>query len=391
MKWMVEEGRLGDDQKDIIKEANKAAGEPIWIQGYAGSGKSVVLLHVMSEYLIRNKTANVAVVVFTKALVDLIRTGLNQIPAISDRHIPVFTIYQMDRNLTNQNTYDAIFCDEVQDLPIELIKKMKAGCKQLIIAGDSAQSIYSSVPGWGTPTASSSLVISEIKPIVKKSTTIYRLTSNVIGLIKKVFPDIANGRTLIGQENPDIRLFKFTPREKDKDEVAFTWDEFDMANTTRPEEINAILIFRRAKILEYCQRVLEYLGKPQWEIQRNTYNKIDFNSLNNHLNNHGIPLMYVGSGFGSLATADEQNKIVIMTYHSVKGLDFDAICLPYLSEDIGFTDNVKALMLVALSRAKRDLLITYTDNMYTGFQSFLDGIPLMDPPNESSNTDELKF
>ena len=143
MRWMIEEARLGDEQKEIIEIAGTAQGKPIWIQGHAGSGKSVVLLHAVRDYLIRNPNANVAIVVFTWSLVDMVKTGLNQIPSLAGKYIPVLTIYQLDNRLNAGNSYDVIFCDEVQDLPIELIDKMKNNSNQLIIAGDAAQSIYS--------------------------------------------------------------------------------------------------------------------------------------------------------------------------------------------------------------------------------------------------------
>ena len=82
MKWMIEEAKLGPEQREIIDDLGKSNGKPIWIQGHAGSGKSVVLLHSLSDFLIRNKSANVVVVVFTWALVDLIQTGLKQIPVL---------------------------------------------------------------------------------------------------------------------------------------------------------------------------------------------------------------------------------------------------------------------------------------------------------------------
>jgi superfamily I DNA and RNA helicase len=80
MKWMVTEDKLGADQKDVINEIGKGINQPIWIKGHAGSGKSVLLLHALSDYLAKHLEANVCVVVFTNALVDLLQTGLEQIP-----------------------------------------------------------------------------------------------------------------------------------------------------------------------------------------------------------------------------------------------------------------------------------------------------------------------
>ena len=142
MKWMIPEDKLGKDQLDVIDDIGKISNQPIWIQGYAGSGKSVLLLHALKDYLARNPNANVCVAVFTWSLVDLLSTGLKQIPYLRDKTIPVFTIYQLKRRLDTGARYHAIFCDEVQDLPIEVITLLKQSCDHLIISGDAAQAYH---------------------------------------------------------------------------------------------------------------------------------------------------------------------------------------------------------------------------------------------------------
>ena len=58
--------------------------------------------------------------------------------------------------------FDAIFCDEVQDLPISFIVSIRAACKHLIIAGDAAQTIYSEVPQFKLPPTTLDQIKSEI-------------------------------------------------------------------------------------------------------------------------------------------------------------------------------------------------------------------------------------
>lgn len=370
---MIEEAKLGKNQRDIIEEIGKTSGRPVWIQGHAGSGKSVVLLHALSDYLIRNKEANVVVVVFTKALVDLIKLGIKQIPALKKRHVPVFTIYQLDKKIESGDRYDAIFCDEVQDLPMVFIEKMKNSCTQLVIAGDASQSIYGHLKKWKSKPALSEEIMLGISPIQKKSSTIYRLTKSVIAVLKNVFSDLVNDKTYSGKEDSQIRLFQ-SNTDNAIEETTFSWDELEMINRIRPEEVAAILIFEKKHIIFYCQQVLKHKNKEYWNEKKVTQwekEKYDFDDLNKHLTKNGIPLMFVGNGKGSLEEVDEKNKIIIMTYHSAKGLDFDTVCLPYLSVDLDKTDNEDALILVALSRAKRDLIITYTQYMYNGFKKFL--------------------
>jgi superfamily I DNA/RNA helicase len=63
-----------------------------------------------------------------------------------------------------------------------------------------------------------------------------------------------------------------------------------------------------------------------------------------------------------------------MTYHSSKGLDYDAVFLPKIDSGILAASNPDALALVALSRSKRDLIITFTDEMSYTFKKFLKNV-----------------
>ena len=76
MKWMISEDKLGSDQVEVIDEIGKISNKPIWIKGHAGSGKSVLLLHALADYVVKKPRARVCVVVFTKSLVDLLEIGL---------------------------------------------------------------------------------------------------------------------------------------------------------------------------------------------------------------------------------------------------------------------------------------------------------------------------
>ena len=145
-------------------------------------------------------------------------------------------------------------------------------------------------------------------------------------------------------------------------------------------------------IIKYVDTVLALEGKQKWS--NGTYpeydvNSFNFTTMNNHLHNQGVPLMYVGSKHGSLEKADSQNKIVLMTYHSSKGLDFDAVALPNIQTDLGAAVNENALILVALSRAKRDLLITYTNKMYSGYGRFLLNTKVKEINDLGTDNDEI--
>lgn len=389
MKWMVEEARLGPEQREIIDELHDANGTAVWIQGHAGSGKSIVLLHALTDYVIRNPKAKVVVVVFTHALIDLLSSGLRQIPALRNNTIPVITIYDVNGRLFKKETFDAIFCDEIQDIPTILLERMQAGCNQLIIAGDAAQSIYTSVPQFNDKPATKEEIIARLNPEVKTTTTIYRLTRTIIKVLQNVYNDLFADMVHVGREDSEIRLWKADSYQQ---EIDFSWNEVKQINIDRPSEVNAVLFFMKKDIIKYVDTVLALEGKKRWS--NGTYPEYDVNSfnfatMNNHLHNQGVPLMYVGSKHGSLEDADSQNKIVIMTYHSSKGLDFDAVALPNIQVDLSAAGNENALILVALSRAKRDLLITYTNNMYSGYGRFLVNSKVREINDLGTDDDEI--
>lgn len=385
MKWMITEDKLGADQVEVIDEIGKITNKPIWIKGHAGSGKSVLLLHSLADYLVKNPTANVCVVVFTRALVDLLKTGLEQIPKLNGKTIPVLTIYQLKWRITTKGTkYDAIFCDEVQDLPIEFIGLMKTYCNNLIIAGDAEQSIYNSVPVWNQKPATPKEIQDTIIPIEKKLGVIYRLTASVLKVLKNVFPSMLNDMPNIEKVDVDIKLFEAPSKSE---EISFCWKQIKQDKINRPSEMNTILLWGRNSIIEFTNQILIIEGKSQWIRVNTNEDEPHWGSLNEHLKINNIPLMYVGNGYGSLIEGAKNNLTIIMTYHSSKGLDFDQVYLPLVGDAMYINSNFDSLLLVALSRSKSGLFISYTGKLYQHLQKFLTGIT----PKQLASSDSTEI
>lgn len=124
----------------------------------------------------------------------------------------------------------------------------------------------------------------------------------------------------------------------------------------------------------------------KWNIVLNIYRKNDYGKLNDHLKANNIPLMYIGQGYGSLENADRNNKIILMTYHSSKGLDFDHVFLPMLGNPIRLPEEkAETLCFVALSRSKYNLMISYTGVLYAPMQKFTKGKTPIDINSDAQN------
>ncbi len=197
------------------------------------------------------------------------------------------------------------------------------------------------------------------------------MTRSVVRLLSKVYDSLLQGRQNTERNDVEIKVCK---SGSIVNEIAYVWKEAFKINNYRADEIVAVLLPEIDKIISFTNHVLRLNNKPEWQAVYNRYNKPDYESMNTHLAKNGIPLMYVGQGYGSLSEADRANKIILMTYNSSKGLDFDHVFLPMLDDSIWIPDNVaKTLLFVALSRSKYNLVVSFTGRPYSYLKPFIEG------------------
>ena len=139
MDWMVPLRRLDEAQQDVLRQCANVSKKPKWVEGFAGSGKTVLLVHAAQNYLQKNPDQKVCIVVFTHALKDLISSGIA--PDFRTA-IPVMTYLHFVNN--DKNHYDLVVVDEVQDVPGNILKAIFKKTNSLLVGGDDAQSIYES-------------------------------------------------------------------------------------------------------------------------------------------------------------------------------------------------------------------------------------------------------
>src|SRR5690606_22307837 len=178
MAWMIREDQLDPDQREFINVESKKSGN-IWVKGFAGSGKSVLLIHSLKNIIKKEPNAKVAVVVYTHSLIDMFKTGMQELSLPNS--IPVMTYIEFcDKNSQN---FDYIFCDEVQDLPSRVLHAMNNRANKVIVAGDSNQSIYDTDPRWGEPVVNPNQVGDIINARAFTLNMIHRLTKSIINAV----------------------------------------------------------------------------------------------------------------------------------------------------------------------------------------------------------------
>lgn len=352
MAWMIREDQLDPDQREFINVESKKSGN-IWVKGFAGSGKSVLLIHSLKNVLKEEPNAKIAVVVYTHSLIDMFKTGMKELKIPNS--IPVMTYIEFcDKNSQN---FDYIFCDEVQDLPSRVLYSMNNRSRKVIVAGDSNQSIYDTDPRWNEPVVNPSQVGDIINARAFSLNMIHRLTRSIITAVQKILPsmNIWGAKRDLTKQDVNIRLCEAS---SETEEVKYIYQEAQKGANVG--DTSVILLPTLNMISKFANQVLSAHSKPQWNEKKNNYGRHDFGDLNRHFKNNGIKIQFIGSGYGSLSDAESNKDAILMSYHSSKGLDFDNVFLPYLNNSFYLhPSNATTLFMVAMTRSRKNLYLTY--------------------------------
>ena len=358
-KWFVPEDRLNPDQQRFLSTVDVNR-QNIWIKGFAGSGKSILLVHVAKKILAAKHNAKIVLIVYTQSLVEMFRTALREL----DLSIPVMTYFAF---MKSSDSYDYILCDEVQDLTPRILNEMYSRSAHLVVAGDSNQSIYPEDPRWREKTVKVEQIPALIHGSDFELTIIERLTESIMKAVKAFRRlNIFASKTNLNHTDTKISLCH---ARSTNDEISFVMNQ--ASRVIQRGYTAAILIPTQKKIVEFVNSALRSQGKPEWVTTTNSYGRVDFGEMNEHLRNNGVKMQLVGNGYGSFK--DNADYVVLMTYHSSKGLDFDYVFVPYCNDYLWISyseDYAETLFMVAITRARMNLYITYTGSLHSYVSSF---------------------
>lgn len=360
MGWIIPENKLDAQQRDFIDHVdfNK---KNVWIKGFPGSGKSVLLAYTVKKIRRNTPNASILVVVFTQSLISMFKAAFNE---MGMHNIEIVTYYAFKRSW---DTYDYILSDEVQDLTPSVLSAMNNRASHVIVAGDENQSIYESDPQNHEPTVTPSQIDSLLSTRNFELGIIHRLCSSIINAVQKFLPrmNIFTAKRDMSKQSTQVRLCEATSQTE---EVKYVMQEAKKA--VRTGNTAAILIPSQSGILQFIQNAISEAGQDPWNVVLNQWGKTDYNQLNRYLGKCRIPLQYVGNGYGDLTRGD---KICIMTYHSSKGLDFDNVFMPGLNNSLFINKNEtlsKTLFMVAMTRSRNNLYLTYYGYKHSYLNNF---------------------
>ena len=345
MHWMVPLGELDEDQIIVVESCSNLTGRRHWIQGFAGSGKSVLLVHIAQTLLADDPGLSICITSFTHALKDLLKTGL------ADQYEETIEVITYHKFLRNRVNYDVVLVDEIQDIPKEKIEQIKRLATHIVVAGDNDQSIY-------TKCSTAEEITEALDPVIHRLVTIYRLTKEIQAIVKTILPDNQIEGAPSGNER-DVEA-TLAKAESEDEETQWVWRK--CSKQAEVGDPSVILLPNHTEIQKFIQNIckIEGLDSPIFPRVRGRY---DYEHTNELLENYEKPLQYLGNTFGELRDSDNRALTYIMTYHSAKGLDFENVFLPYLNEDLDIyndPDIERRLFFVAMTRSRFNLFLSHS-------------------------------
>jgi superfamily I DNA/RNA helicase len=369
MKWMVEINDLDAVQARAIENIIDNQDENHWVKGFAGSGKTIVLTHVLKRLATARPPVKVCFATFTHALKDLIESGL------TETELNRIDISTFDGLRKLRNDYDLVVADEMQDIPSRVLPTLAKKSNVLVIAADLDQSIYRSA-------CSVSELNAAVKPAKEHQLReIHRINENVFEIATSVYSDAkVVSQTTVRQDDEQARMYEGASM---RDEFVTMYEE--AVRVSANESPSAILLPSKALLDKFISTIAtanSYTGTPP-SVKNSERPEIGeqadpFKEINAYLKKNKSPLQIFGGGSGSLYDSDSKKMVYLMTYHSAKGLDFANVFLPHLTNDISLEpmknasdDQERRLFFVAATRARERLYLSYHDEPHR----FIEEIP----------------
>ena len=362
MHWMIERAVLDEVQEAILNAVINDPG-PHWIEGYAGTGKTIIVTLALAAVRKKHPKAKICFVTYTHSLKDLVASGL-------EGEADIFTV---DAFVGGNDRYDWVFVDEVQDITEAKILKIQRRGRHVVWAGDPFQSLYHG------------RVNRENLPDVLGTTSwelvnIYRYPLKVFKIVSSIYDaEIADDAMVNVDDSVEVQLHRASSRA---DEVRWVWNKAKTVSVV--ERPAAILFPTHDMAYDFASEVcsIEGVGAPPSRIEKGRI--VDYSDFNEHFSKRRIPLRFLGSNNGSLPESDLKQLSYLMTYKSAKGLDFNSVFVPHLSDRMLFEDGKplsfskdewqRKFFFVALTRSRRDLFLSYHGNPHP----YIDEMPKED-------------
>lgn len=319
--FFIKESELDDYQVMVLQ---KRADKPSIVKGCAGSGKSILALHRVKQIQEEN-LGSFYFILFTKALKQYMQDGIDSMNLRSDRvkyHWQWKWRYENREKYLNAPSADYIIIDEAQDFSEEDINLFKSKAnKALILFGDSAQQIYK----FKNPEPISMEMIAAITGIPSMDLMFnHRLPKKIARLAERI---------------------------TDSD------DELEMRCKNEGVEMPKVLQYN--SLHEQLDKIIEIVNNRQFEDVGILFRKNeDVLTAQTYFDRKGFKVEYKANKSMDIDFSSKRPKLT--TYHSSKGLQFEAVFIPNCSVD---DEDYRSPLYVAITRTYQSLFVMHSGNL----------------------------
>lgn len=350
MSWIIPPNKMN---REMIESVSCIPKQNLCITGFSRTGKRIAICHLLCKIILSEADASCIMLVRNKLNADLYQSAFNELGF----HCDVKTYFWFKNN---SQTYDYIFCDNVQNISPSTLTDIKNRAKYVIITINPYITLFEKEP----LTDQRTVTISDIETILapklyefdypyRSDLYLQRIVSNII---KPNSFQYNNVDDIFSKIRAQIRLCKGINEEEE-----FIYIIREAKRSLNCGYSNAILLPTNNMILSFLQKVISLEGKDPWSVQTNRWGKINYPSLNQHLEKNNIPFQCLGNTYGHIG--DCQNKISVLTYHSSEGLHFDDVFIPYMNTKLFINSNEyisRTALAIAMSRWDYNLFITFS-------------------------------
>lgn len=321
--FYIKESELDDYQTKVVQ---KRTDRSFIVKGCAGSGKSILALWKVKQIQEENR-GTYYFIVFTKTLKRYMADGIKEIGLNNSK-----VIYHKEWEKLGTPSADYLVVDEAQDFSkqdIEIL--MSKSRKALIMYGDSAQQLYA------FRKENPPISIEETAVLTKYPTEQlmfnHRLPKKIARFAEYIEPsgdELEERCKIEGVEKP--KVLKYRNLEEQLDQI------IEIVKSRGYDDVG--ILFPKN---DQVQHANDYFNSKNFQVEakyRDSMNLGFYNSLPK-----------------------------LTTYHSSKGLQFEAVFLPDCEEELVFNQNA---LYVAVTRAYQDLFVMHSGRL----TNYLSKIPM---------------
>ena len=334
--FYIKESELDDFQVQLIQSRIDI---PLIVKGCAGSGKSILALW-RAKQIQEAKIGSYLFITFTKTLEQYMSDGISQI-GLDDNKITYDWYWQ---NRMNCQEADYIIVDEVQDFSKSTIDIFRKKAKKaLILFGDSAQQIYEGRESWsngygGAPMGSMEAISTHLDNRDLRELSFNHRLPKEIGRFAELINDGELALRCRNESNEKPKILQYNSLNVQLDTIT------EIIKNRNFEDVG--ILFRHN---DDVRKAYDYLSGKGLNVEAKYDDKTNWR--NNKM---------------SLNFKSDNPKL--MTYHSSKGLQFEAVFLP---ECTCSSDGDRNPLYVAITRTYQSLYILHSGNL----SSFFDTVP----------------